>query len=229
MNGYTTVSPNEVNIQPVAITSVDVVSRTANGQARQGNNIKIDLNYHVGAVHAIPAVGEQWYISKHRGIWRLDSRIPFRSEDLLKTSTQGQIQIGSSGPMELNGSVVNINSETFTINGTAYRDSGGALQRQNANGTWSSLVVGSPTVTTDSITDATVLGKLLMTAPDVSTVLSILGLGAVGGNLDGGTSFSPTVDPVISGGTVSGPGEGADLDGGTPESAGDIFVTGGTP
>lgn len=229
MNGYTTSSPNEVNIQPVSIASVDVVGRMASGQSRQGTSIIIDINYHVGAVHVVPSVGEQWYIIKHRGVWRLHSRIPFRAEELLKTPTQGQVQIGSSGPMEVNGSVVNINSEIFTINGTAYRDKDGSLQRQNASGTWEVISSGTSTVVSSNITDATVLGKLLLTATDVSSVLSILGLGAVGGNLDGGTSFSPTVDPVISGGTVSAPGEGADLDGGTPESAGDVFVTGGTP
>jgi hypothetical protein len=228
MKGYTTNDPQEVNTQPVSITSVDVSGSKACGQTRQGNIIWINTIYHVGAVSCVPAIGDQWYITRHRGEWRLLSRIPFQTDEQLRSPTQGQTQIGSSGPTELNGSVVNINSDTMTLNGVAYRDNGSGLQRQNADGSWSTIGE-STTIPSTNITDATVLGKLLLTAPDVNTVLSILGLAVAASGIDGGTSTSTLVDPIVSGGTVSGPNEGADLDGGRPESAGDTFVTGGTP
>ena len=229
MTGYTTVSPQENNIQAVAITSVDVAGKQACGQTRQGTQIWVNTIYQVGAISVVPAVGEQWYVNKQRGEWRLISRIPFQTDDQLRSPTQGQTQIGSSGPTELNGSVVNINSDTMTLNGVSYRDSGTGLQRQNADGTWSTISSASSIIPASNITDATVLGRLLLTAQDGPTVLSILGLSIAGSGLSGGNASTPNDSPIVSGGTVSGPEEGADLDGGTPESAGDTFVTGGTP
>lgn len=229
MDGYTTKNPRDVDIHAVAITSVDVASRKAYGYTRQGTEIQISTNYYVGAVMCVPAVGEQWFASYHRGDWRLLSRIPVGQADSLISPTQGQTQIGSVGPTELNGSVVNVNSETMTLNGIHYRDNGSGLQRQNSNGTWTTISSAPSVIPSDNITDASVLGKLILTAPDVNTVLSLLGLAVAGAGISGGTAITPNDDPIVSGGSVSGPSEGADLDGGTPESAGDIFVTGGTP
>ena len=229
INGYTTQSPNDVNIHAVAITSVDVSSYKACGRTRQGTEVWINTRYYVGSVMSVPAVGEQWYVSRHRGEWRLHARIPYQTAGELISPTQGQTQIGAGGPTEINGSVVNINAETMTLNGVAYRDNGGTLQRQEANGTWTSISSAPSTMPSNNITDSTVLGRLLLTAPDVNTVLSILGLSVAGSGISGGTATTPNDDPIVSGGSVSGPGLGADLDGGTPESAGDIFVTGGTP
>lgn len=227
--GFTTQTPGEVNIHAVSITSVDVAAHKACGYTRQGTEIWISTRYYVGSVMSVPAVGEQWYISRHRGEWRLHSRIPFQAADATISPTQGQTFIGSSGPTEISGSVVNIHAETMTLNGVSYRDNGGALQRQDAQGNWTTISSAPATMPSDNITDATVLGRLLLTAPDVSTVLSILGLSVAGAGISGGNAVTPNDDPTISGGSVSGPRLGADLDGGTPESTGDIFVTGGTP
>lgn len=226
-SGYSRNQPTDVNIQPVAIVSIDVANRMACGRTRQETLLWINTAHYVGAVQVTPAIGEQWYIISYRGEWRLHCKIPFRTEDLLVTPTQGQTQVGSTGPTEINGSVVNINAATFTINGATYRDYNGALQRQNSDGTWGQAT--PVTVTSYQVTDTTPLGRLLMTAPDVETVLSILGLAIASAGVDGGTSSSTLVLPDISGGTPSAPAFGIDLDGGTPESPGDTFVTGGTP
>lgn len=215
--------------QPVAILTVDVAARTAVGRTRQETLITINTSYHVGVAQVTPAVGEQWYITNYRGEWRLHSRIPFRTHDLLVSPTQGQTQIGSTGPTEIHGSVINLRSETFTINGAAYRDYGGALQRQNPDGSWGQATPIPTTVTSNQVSDSTPLGRLLMTAPDVNTVLSILGLAIASAGLDGGSSDSTLVLPDISGGTPTAPAFGIDLDGGTPQSPGDTYVTGGTP
>ena len=228
LTGYTTTSPSDVNIQVAAITSVDAPGMRAVAQTRQGTDITIDLRYYVGATHVIPAVGEQWFVSWHRGIWRLADRIPYQNSGYATSPTQGQTQIGSSGPTEVGGSVVNIRAE-MTLQDARYRDTGSRLERQNTDGTWSVVGPTEGGITSMAITEASVLGRLLLTAPDVATVLSILGLAVAGAGLDGGTSDSANVDPIVSGGSVSGPGVGADLDGGTPESSGDITVTGGTP
>ena len=141
------------------------------------------------------------------------------------------MQIGDVGPIELHGSSVNIHAPTLNLNGTSYRDQDGNLQRQKADGTWTAITPAVQAVDSTQITDATILGKLLLTAPDVDTVLTILGLSVAGAGIDGGTSTSATVDPVISGGSVSGPRTGADLDGGTPFGTGDdhIIASGGAP
>lgn len=229
MEGYTSKSPKDVDIHAVSITSVDVAGHQACGYTRQGTEIWISTRYYVGSVMSIPAVGEQWYVSYHRGEWRLVSRIPYGQADSLISPTQGQTQIGSIGPTELNGSVVNINAETMTLNGVHYRDDGSGLQRQNADGSWSTISSDTSIIPSENITDASILGKLILTAPDVNTVLSLLGLSVAGAGISGGNAFTPNDDPIVSGGTPSAPREGADLDGGTPESAGDTFASGGTP
>lgn len=230
MTGFSTQSPNEVNMQPVAITSVDVVGRKACGTTRQDTEVWISINYYVGSVMCVPAVGEQWLVSRYRGEWRLHSRIPYQSPEASISPTQGQTLVGSSGPTELAGSVVNIRSDTMTLNGISYRDNGSGLQRFNTvNGQWETISSAPATIPSVNITDSTVLGRLLLTAPDVNAVLSLLGLAVAGAGVSGGNAATPNDDPTISGGSVSGPRLGADLDGGTPEGTGDIFVTGGTP
>lgn len=224
MTGYSTQDPNGVVLYPVVITAVDVASGKACARTRQESEIIIGTRTGVGAIRYIPAVGEQWYVSRYRGEWRLQSRII----DTTISPTQGQTVIGSSGPIELTGSTVNIHSDTFTINGVAYRENNG-FQRQNPDGSWETISSAPATIPSANITDSTVLGRILLTAPDVNTVLSVLGLSVAGAGLSGGVPATPNDDPEISGGSVSGPGLGADLDGGTPESTEDIFVTGGEP
>lgn len=226
---YVTQGINEVNIQMVSIISVNPAADMAVGYTRQETEIRINTSYYVGSVRCVPAVGEQWYISRYRGEWRLHSRIPYHTVNQLISPTQGQTLIGSSGPTEINGSAVNIRSDVMTLNGISYRDNGMGLQRLNANGQWETISSAPATMPSENITDSTVLGRLLLTAPDVATVLSLLGLAVAGAGVSGGSASTPNDDPAISGGSVSGPALGADLDGGTPEGTGDIFVSGGTP
>jgi hypothetical protein len=228
--GFSNSPSTTVNTQPVAIISVDVAGRTATGRTNRGAMIPISTNYHVGACQVTPAIGDQWQVSCIRGEWRLMSRLPHLTSDMLTPPTQGQIQIGASGPMELHGSVVNINAPTLTLNGTPYRDQDGALQRQGDDGVWEPITPNIAAVTSTQITDATALGKALLTAEDVSEVLTLLGLAVAGAGLDGGRAASATIDPIISGGSATAPALGADLDGGPPEgSTSEIIASGGTP
>jgi nitrous oxidase accessory protein NosD len=213
----------------VAIVSVDVAKRSATGRTNRGAMIPISTNYHVGACQVTPSVGDQWQVVCIRGEWRLTSRLPHHTADLLVKPEQGQTQIGAAGPTELHGSVVNVKAPYLTLNGTPYRDRDGALQRQEDDGTWTPITPNIAAVTVNQITNATALGKALLTASDVNEVLTILGLAIAGAGLDGGTATSPNTDPIVSGGTVSGPRVGADLDGGSPSVSGDIVASGGTP
>jgi hypothetical protein len=227
--GFSNAPVQDFNTQPVAIISVDVARRSATGRTNRGAMITIATNYHVGACQVTPAIGDQWQAICIRGEWRLASRLPNHTVDLLVKPEQGQTQIGASGPTELHGSVVNVNAPYLTLNGTPYRDSDGALQRQESDGTWTPITPNIAAVTVNQITNATTLGRALLTASDVNEVLTILGLAIAGAGLDGGTAISANTDPIVSGGTVSGPRVGADLDGGSPSVSGDIVASGGTP
>lgn len=101
--------------QIVAILSVDTVNMTAQGQSRQGSvSIVIDLRYHVGAVHVMPSVGEQWTIKRFSTAWVLVSKLPQNTAELLTPPVEGQVQVGSTGttqgPLHLNGSQVTVNA-----------------------------------------------------------------------------------------------------------------------
>lgn len=106
--GYTRTSPT-YTIQPVAITSVDLNERIAVGHTVYSTEIQIDIGHHVGAIQVTPAVGEQWYVENIKGIFRLKNKIPFNTDDILNPPVEGQVQIGSKGPLELNGAQVNVN------------------------------------------------------------------------------------------------------------------------
>ena len=227
--GFSNSPVQDLNTQPVAIVSVDVVRRSATGRTNRGALVTISTNYHVGACQVTPAIGDQWQAVCIRGEWRLWSKLPNHTADLLVKPEQGQTQIGAAGPTELHGSVVNVHAPYLTLNGTPYRDKDGALQRQEGDGTWTPITPNIAAVNASQITDATVLGRALLTAADVNEVLTILGLAIAGAGLDGGNAVSPNVDPTVSGGTVSGPRIGADLDGGSPSVSGDIVASGGAP
>ena len=109
MPNYTR-TPAQNNMQKVAITSIDVANRAAGGSTRWGTTIHIDTSYSVGAVQVTPAIGDQWYVKKVDGIWRLDHKIPYNDINQLTQPTQGQVQVGSGGPLELNGSQINANA-----------------------------------------------------------------------------------------------------------------------
>ena len=132
--------------QPVAITSVDTVKRTATAMTRRGSTIMVDLNYAAGAVHVTPAVGEQWFVTLENSMnYRLVSKLPANSANLNTQVSEGQVRVGSSGPLELDGAQVNVNSGVLQLGQSQLRSSGGALQ-QNTGTTddpnWTSVTPG---------------------------------------------------------------------------------------
>lgn len=107
---YAWSSPADNNSMIVAIVSVDVAQRKAEGLNRYRSTVMIDLNYHVGAVLVTPAVGEQWYVERiENNEYTLLSKIPFNDPNILVDAQEGMVQVGSSGPLELGGSAVNAN------------------------------------------------------------------------------------------------------------------------
>jgi len=103
--------------QLVAIVAVDAPNNMAYGLTRQQTQVTIDTRYLVGAVHVTPALGEQWYVKRRGMVWALDAKLPFNTDVLLNVAdnpVQGQVQVGasggSSGPLQLNGSVINANA-----------------------------------------------------------------------------------------------------------------------
>lgn len=106
MAGYTRWSAADRDVQLVAITSVDPISGQAAGMTRIGTTVMIDVNQHVGAVELTPARGEQWYAERWKGTWRLCWRVSNNDAKVLTEPVEGQVRFGSSGPLELNGSVV---------------------------------------------------------------------------------------------------------------------------
>lgn len=103
VTGYTTHPPGDVDTQPVAIYQVDTVKRVALALTRVKTQISVNCAYGVGESTVTPAVGEQWYVNRVDGVWRLDHRIPFNDPTLAIQAVQGQVSVGgASGPLELN-------------------------------------------------------------------------------------------------------------------------------
>lgn len=112
--GYSRLPSTAGQQQIVSIQAIDTVNMTASGYTRQNSYLSIDLRYHVGAVHVVPAVFEQWIVRRFGMNWILVSKLPFNTTDLLTDAVPGQVQIGSTGPaqgpLQLNGSVVAANA-----------------------------------------------------------------------------------------------------------------------
>ncbi len=101
-------SLSDSGLQPVHITKVDTVSRIAEGLTRRMSYVIIDLRYHVGGLQVTPAVGEKWMVSTANSMQaRLVSKIPSNAPEMLVEAEPGQVQVGSSGPLELHGSQIN--------------------------------------------------------------------------------------------------------------------------
>lgn len=96
----------------ISITAVDLANRKAVGTPRTHTvGLNIDLSYHVGASVVTPAVGESWMVERaDMGFYRLTRKLQTNAPELLTPAVQGQVHVGSSGPLELNGSVVNLNA-----------------------------------------------------------------------------------------------------------------------
>lgn len=101
--------------QQAAILSVNTSTNKATGILRTREYVEIDISHHVGAVQVTPAVGEQWMVIKDRGIWKLDGQLPFNIAPPTTPIVEGQTRIGSSGPTELNGSLVRLNAPVKTM------------------------------------------------------------------------------------------------------------------
>jgi hypothetical protein len=85
------------------------------GITRYETECTIDLAYHPGAVHVVPAVGEQWFVKRFGANWMLDRKLPYNSDaqvNVVNNPVPGTYQLGSSGesagPMYLMGSQVNV-------------------------------------------------------------------------------------------------------------------------
>ena len=146
--GYSRSIPSETG-RPVQILSVDGSARQAIGRTREGSDVEIDCRYMVGGALITPAVGEVWWVERFDAYYTLRWRFPANpSGRALPVGHEGQTQIGSSGPTEIVGSVVNVLAgptveadavigtdltvgNEITLGGVRYRDGDGTLQRQN--------------------------------------------------------------------------------------------------
>lgn len=107
---YTRHSVRDRDMQVVAITAVDTVERNAQGLTTSNTTIVIDCRYPVGGQYVFPAKGDQWYVERSDGVWRLSSRVPFNDDNTSIEPQEGQVVLGGTGPVELNGSQVNVHS-----------------------------------------------------------------------------------------------------------------------
>jgi hypothetical protein len=108
-------STQHVSTQRVSIQAVDPVAGKATALTRYSTQVTIDTDYHVGAVHVTPAIGEQWFVRRYAGSWVLDHKVTFNTTvkaNVIANPTSGTYQIGSSGPdtgpTNLLGSQVNV-------------------------------------------------------------------------------------------------------------------------
>lgn len=151
--------------QLAAITSVDPIGLTAVGFTRQQDRVSIDLRYPVGAVHVVPCVGEQWVLRKVGMNWALDRKLPKNTNiqlNIADNPVQGMVQIGSSGvgsgPLILDGSIINVNANITFGSETLYRDVNGVLQHSTDGGTtWNPVV---PTSGQQGAIGASIIGEV---------------------------------------------------------------------
>lgn len=146
-------SPNNLANSPlsqqiVQITSVDPVGGTATAITRQKSTVSINITLHVGAVHVIPCVNEQWVITKVGSNWGLNRKLPKNDNSLanvVANPVEGLTQIGSSGtgsgPTIIEGSQATINSNLLQLGpSTLYRDNAGVLESSTDGGvTWNQI------------------------------------------------------------------------------------------
>lgn len=107
-DGYTRRSATDVDMQPVAISSVNLAERKAVCLTRAKTAITVDCAFSTGDTTVVPAVGEQWYVTRIDTVWMLYGRIPYNDPTLLVEPVEGQVSVGSGrGPIELHGDSVN--------------------------------------------------------------------------------------------------------------------------
>lgn len=112
-NGYAPNSTVQLSQEPVAIIAVDTGTRMAQGLTRVRVVVNIDCTYPLGGVYVLPAVGDQWYIERlNDRHWKLVTRIPFNDDNTLIEAVPGQMVIGGTGPVVLNGSSLDVRGDT---------------------------------------------------------------------------------------------------------------------
>lgn len=127
--------------QAVTILGVDPANFVATGVTRDRRPVTIDLRYHIGAVHVIPVKDDQWMVRRFGATWILVSQLPHNTTELLTVvdnPVPGMTQIGNTnpagqGPIELNGTQVNINSAYMKIGNLLYRSNNGNLEYSPAD------------------------------------------------------------------------------------------------
>jgi hypothetical protein len=154
--------------------------------------VQIDISHHVGAVQVTPAVGQQWVIIKDRGVWKLERQLPFNIPQEAPM-VEGQTRIGSSGPTELHGSQVNINAPLRALVaetssrpdassvplGSQIYDSALNQPLWSDGTTWQAPAASSTSsVTASAITDATTVGRQVLTATDAAAARTAIGVTA---------------------------------------------------
>ena len=158
--GYSRSIPSETG-RPIQIISVDGAARQAIGRTREGSDVEIDCRYMVGGMLITPAVGEVWWVERFDAAYTLRWRFPANPSAPYPAGLEGQTQIGSGGPTEIAGSVVNVLAgltvkddavvgtdltvgNEMVLGGARYRDASGTLQRQDPD-TQEWLPVSPPT------------------------------------------------------------------------------------
>lgn len=125
------------NREPAAIIGVDLQTRTATAMLRSKYTVNVNTSYAVGESFITPAIGEQWYIERFDMEWRLVSRIPYNDPTLNIEPELGQVSVGASGPLELNGTEIRSNN-IFRIGDTYFKtnDSNGKLEYSLDKTSW---------------------------------------------------------------------------------------------
>ena len=170
--GFAPYQFQNINDELVAIISVDTTTHIAQGLTRHRDTIKIRWDVPVGGMYVTPAQGEQWYVARlDNSYWKLSTRVPFNDNNTLIEPVPGQMIIGGTGPVELNGSELKVHGDT-TINGqltvgdTIMRGDGGNLEQSSDGGaTWDP--VGSGATGGGDIEDITGLTEALALKADL--------------------------------------------------------------
>lgn len=219
---YTRHRSTSRTVEPTQIVSVNTNTKppSAIGMMRSREYVTIDISQMVGAIQVTPSVGEQWFIIRDAGIWKLDRQIPFNTPAILESTVPGQVRLGSTGPVVLAGSEVQVNaplrinnyttesrppassvsqgSQIYdtTINKPLWSDGTEWQEVAGSEGTFSKEDIGLGSV--DNTADA---AKNVLSATKLTTPRTINGV-----NFDGTANITvtdSTKEPVISAGTTS--------------------------
>ena len=178
--GYGSRTNNQRDIQPVAIQSVNLDTRVAVVITRIKTTIQVDCSFSTGDTTVVPAVGEQWYVERFDGVWRLYGRIPFNDPTLTFEAREGQVGVGSGrGPVVLHGQTGGVQVVGDLVLGDDhYRSQGGQFQKQLGDGSWVPVVpsFGADVLSTD-ISDSTAVGRAVLTAANGAAARSAIGAG----------------------------------------------------